>query len=79
MAKKMNALKTSAIVVGALAASWLAIELAFKPWLDKARAAISKSDPSADPDDADDVSVAKNFAAAEISDEVSDSPEIPKP
>ncbi|GKF24258.1 outer envelope membrane protein 7-like protein, partial [Tanacetum coccineum] len=41
------------IVIGALAFGWAAIELAFKPWLDKARAAMDKSDPSRDPDDVD--------------------------
>lgn len=51
---KNNSLKSSAVVVGALALGWLAIELAFKPWLDKARAAMDKSDPSRDPDDDDD-------------------------
>ncbi|MCD9558849.1 hypothetical protein HAX54_016477 [Datura stramonium] len=42
---------TAAVVFGALAFGWLAIELAFKPWLEKARAAMDKSDPSRDPDD----------------------------
>ena len=50
---KASALKSTAVVAGALAFSWFAIELAFKPWLDKARAAMAKSDPSRDPDDAD--------------------------
>ena len=46
-----SSLKQAAIVMGALAAGWLTIEMAFKPWLDKARAAIAKSDPSHDADD----------------------------
>nr|XP_009789902.1 PREDICTED: 6.7 kDa chloroplast outer envelope membrane protein-like [Nicotiana sylvestris] len=50
---KNNSLKSAAVVFGALAFGWLAIELAFKPWLDKARAAMDKSDPSRDPDDGD--------------------------
>ncbi|OIT02478.1 hypothetical protein A4A49_32692 [Nicotiana attenuata] len=50
---KNNSLKSTAVVFGALAFGWLAIELAFKPWLDKARAAMDKSDPSRDPDDDD--------------------------
>ncbi|PIN03061.1 hypothetical protein CDL12_21046 [Handroanthus impetiginosus] len=45
--------KSAAIVFGALAAGWLAIELAFKPWLQKVRSAMDKSDPARDPDDAD--------------------------
>lgn len=48
---KHNSLKSTAVVFGALAFGWLAIELAFKPWLDKARSAMDKSDPSRDPDD----------------------------
>ncbi|KAK1559566.1 hypothetical protein Q3G72_015861 [Acer saccharum] len=32
---------------------WLAIEIALKPFLDKARAAMDKSDPARDPDDVD--------------------------
>ncbi|PHT46979.1 hypothetical protein CQW23_16137 [Capsicum baccatum] len=48
---KNNALKSTAVVFGALAFGWLAIELALKPWLDKTRAAMDKSDPSRDPDD----------------------------
>ncbi|KAF7120337.1 hypothetical protein RHSIM_Rhsim13G0023900 [Rhododendron simsii] len=48
---KGGALKSTAVVAGALAFGWLAIELAFKPWLEKARAAMNKSDPTQDPDD----------------------------
>ncbi|XP_048139010.1 outer envelope membrane protein 7-like [Rhodamnia argentea] len=43
--------KQVAVVFGALAVGWLAIELAFKPFLDRARAAMDKSDPARDPDD----------------------------
>lgn len=39
------------VVAGALAFAWLAIELALKPFLTKARASIDKSDPARDPDD----------------------------
>lgn len=49
---KANSVKTAAVVLGALAFGWAAIELAFKPWLDKARGAMDKSDPTRDPDDA---------------------------
>lgn len=46
-------LKSVVVVVGALAFGWAAIELAFKPWLGKARASMDKSDPTRDPDDVD--------------------------
>ncbi|KAL8513568.1 hypothetical protein ACS0TY_012875 [Phlomoides rotata] len=46
MAKSSSA-KSAAIVFGALAAGWLAIELALKPWLVKARSAMDDSDPDA--------------------------------
>ncbi|KAK0605410.1 hypothetical protein LWI29_026433 [Acer saccharum] len=36
-----------------LALGWLAIEISFKPFLNKAQAAMDKSDPSRDPDDVD--------------------------
>ncbi|KAL3717492.1 outer envelope membrane protein 7-like [Eucalyptus grandis] len=49
--------KRAAVVFGALALGWLAIELAFKPLLDRARGAMDKSDPARDPDgDGDDAS-----------------------
>ncbi|XVE73162.1 hypothetical protein DITRI_Ditri11bG0095000 [Diplodiscus trichospermus] len=48
---KSTAVKQAAVVFGALAFGWLAIEMAFKPFLDKARAAMDKSDPDRDPDD----------------------------
>ncbi|KAA8550884.1 hypothetical protein F0562_002568 [Nyssa sinensis] len=50
---KDNSLTSTIVVVGALASAWLAIELAFKPWLKKARTALSNSDTTHDPDDAD--------------------------
>lgn len=46
-----NSLKSAIVVLGALAFGWLTIELAFKPFLEKARSAIDKSDPGHDPDD----------------------------
>ncbi|XP_071717434.1 outer envelope membrane protein 7-like [Rutidosis leptorrhynchoides] len=52
-------LKSVVVVIGALAFGWAAIELAFKPWLDKARASMDKSDPAVDPDDVDVDAVAK--------------------
>ncbi|KAK8635929.1 hypothetical protein V6N13_004641 [Hibiscus sabdariffa] len=63
---KSSPVKQAAVVVGALAFGWMAIEMAFKPLLDKARAAMDKSDPDRDPDDApaaDDSSVRSNDAA----------------
>ncbi|KAK9281561.1 hypothetical protein L1049_004464 [Liquidambar formosana] len=50
---KAGPLKSAAVVFGALAFGWLAIELALKPFLDKARAAMNKSDPTRDPDEVD--------------------------
>lgn len=49
----MKPMKQAMVVFGALAFGWLAIEMAFKPFLDKARAAMDKSDPARDPDDDD--------------------------
>ncbi|OAY61684.1 outer envelope membrane protein 7-like [Manihot esculenta] len=49
-------MKQAMVVFGALAFGWLAIEMAFKPFLDKARAAMDKSDPNRDPDDVKDES-----------------------
>ncbi|KAH6796563.1 Small nuclear ribonucleoprotein family protein [Perilla frutescens var. hirtella] len=43
--KKPTAAKSAAIVFGALAFGWLAIEMALKPWLVKARSAMNDSDP----------------------------------
>ncbi|KAL6977758.1 hypothetical protein U1Q18_026545 [Sarracenia purpurea var. burkii] len=56
---KASSLKSTAVMVGALAFRWLAIELAFKPLLDKARAAMTKSDPSCDPDDGESAAAKK--------------------
>lgn len=47
---------SAAVVFGALACGWLAVELAFKPFLEKARSNMNKSDPARDPDDVDDES-----------------------
>ncbi|KAH7689406.1 hypothetical protein IHE45_03G096000 [Dioscorea alata] len=46
-----GALKTTLVVVGGLALGWLTLETAFKPFLDRLRAAITRSDPARDPDD----------------------------
>ncbi|WVZ06782.1 hypothetical protein V8G54_020128 [Vigna mungo] len=50
---RMGKAKEAVVVAGALAFAWLAIELALKPFLSKARASVDKSDPARDPDDAD--------------------------
>jgi hypothetical protein len=42
------------VVFGALTLGWQAIEMAFKPFLDKARSAMDKFDPARDPDGDDD-------------------------
>ena len=67
--KKSTATKQAIVVFGALAFGWLAIELAFKPILDKFRSAIDKSDPSRDPDQddvVDESSAHKSSAESEI-------------
>ncbi|KAH7545923.1 hypothetical protein FEM48_Zijuj01G0145700 [Ziziphus jujuba var. spinosa] len=53
------------VVFGALAFGWMAIELAFKPLLDKARSALDKSDPARDPDDVVDDSAAGKSSTAD--------------
>ncbi|XP_062220109.1 outer envelope membrane protein 7-like [Phragmites australis] len=46
-----NALKTAVIVAGGLALVWVTVETAFRPFLDRLRAAVSRStDPARDPD-----------------------------
>ncbi|KAK4742806.1 hypothetical protein SAY87_000807 [Trapa incisa] len=47
---KSKELKQAAVVFGALAFGWLAIEMAFRPLLNRARAAMDRSDPERDPD-----------------------------
>lgn len=53
MEKKTSGTKQATVVVAALAFGWLAIEIAFKPFLEKFRSTIDKSDPTKDPDDVD--------------------------
>ncbi|KAH7838464.1 hypothetical protein Vadar_026777 [Vaccinium darrowii] len=68
---KASSLKSTAVVVAALGFGWLAIELAFKPWLEKARAALTKSDPTQDPDDVvEEIETKKSSADGEDSDEL---------
>lgn len=50
---KSTPVKQAAVVLGALAFGWMAIEMAFKPLLDRARSAMDNSDPDRDPDDID--------------------------
>ncbi|KAL9385058.1 hypothetical protein Peur_022068 [Populus x canadensis] len=49
-----NFMPPAVIAFRALAFGWQAIEMAFKPFLDKALSAINKSDPARDPDGDDD-------------------------
>lgn len=56
-------LKAALVVAGGLALVWLTMETAFKPFLDRVRGSIARSDPARDPDDADD------SAGVEASDE----------
>ncbi|KAG6606428.1 Small nuclear ribonucleoprotein SmD1b, partial [Cucurbita argyrosperma subsp. sororia] len=51
MGKKQSDTKQAAIVFGALALGWLAIEMAFKPILDRVRSAMDNADPARDTDD----------------------------
>ncbi|KAG9456662.1 hypothetical protein H6P81_001170 [Aristolochia fimbriata] len=51
---RTNSLKSAVVVFGALAFGWLTIEIAFKPFLDRAREAMNKADPSRDPDEDED-------------------------
>ncbi|XP_020583210.1 outer envelope membrane protein 7-like [Phalaenopsis equestris] len=48
-----GALKSVLVVAGGLALAWVTMETAFKPWLDRLRSAMARSDPTADPDDVD--------------------------
>uniref|UniRef100_A0A1J3FH92 Outer envelope membrane protein 7 n=1 Tax=Noccaea caerulescens TaxID=107243 RepID=A0A1J3FH92_NOCCA len=66
---KPSGTKQATVVVAALAFGWLAIEIAFKPFLEKFRSSIDKSDPTKDPDDADADAAAAIAAAAKSSDE----------
>ncbi|CAL4885008.1 unnamed protein product [Urochloa decumbens] len=50
-AREGGALKTAVIVAGGLALAWVAMETAFKPFLDRLRGAVSRNtDPAPDPD-----------------------------
>ncbi|EXB39353.1 hypothetical protein L484_025048 [Morus notabilis] len=64
--RKSTATKQAMVVLGALALGWMTIELAFKPFLDKARAAMDKSDPDRDRDDVADDSARKSSGDADI-------------
>ncbi|KAL5212824.1 hypothetical protein ABZP36_023671 [Zizania latifolia] len=46
-----NVLKTAVVVTGGLVLAWITMESAFKPFLDRLRAAVTRStDPARDPD-----------------------------
>ncbi|KVH94405.1 outer envelope membrane protein 7-like [Cynara cardunculus var. scolymus] len=70
-------LKSMVVVFGAVAFGWAAIELAFKPWLNKARASMDKSDPTRDPDDVDVDTANKPPEAPEAATPSSDSGNTP--
>ena len=61
----MKPVKQAAVVLGALAFGWLAIEIAFKPFLDNARSSMAKSDPDHDPDDEGDKPDSSSSAAVD--------------
>ncbi|OVA16282.1 hypothetical protein BVC80_8971g46 [Macleaya cordata] len=65
---KMNSLKSAVVVVGALAFGWLTVEFAFKPFLDKAREAMDKSDPTRDPDEQDPKILPKSPSSEDVTD-----------
>ncbi|CAN7013021.1 unnamed protein product [Brassica rapa subsp. trilocularis] len=68
---KASGAKQATVVVAALAFGWLAIEIAFKPFLDKLRSSIDKSNPAKDPDDSDkDAAFAAAAAASETTSSV---------
>ncbi|KMZ71382.1 outer envelope membrane protein 7 [Zostera marina] len=49
--KSKSGIKTATVVAGAIAFAWWTIEIACKPFLNRARDAIAKSEPDYDPDD----------------------------
>jgi len=61
----MGKAKEAVVVAGALAFVWLAIELAFKPFLSQTRDSIDKSDPTRDPDDVPAAAVAPETDAGD--------------
>uniref|UniRef100_A0A7N0TMP8 Outer envelope membrane protein 7 n=1 Tax=Kalanchoe fedtschenkoi TaxID=63787 RepID=A0A7N0TMP8_KALFE len=52
--KDKSLLQSAVALVAAVGVAWMTVELAFKPFLSQARKALDKSDPTRDPDDADD-------------------------
>ncbi|KAK7285375.1 hypothetical protein RJT34_20144 [Clitoria ternatea] len=68
----MGKAKEAVVVAGALAFAWLAIELALKPFLNKARGSIEKSDPAHDPDDVPPAAAADSKTAGDAGDNVGD-------
>ncbi|KAF3789070.1 Outer envelope membrane protein 7 [Nymphaea thermarum] len=49
-----NSFKAAGIVCAALAFGWMAVELAFKPFLDSGRKALDRANPDHDLDDDED-------------------------
>ncbi|EES07365.1 hypothetical protein BDA96_04G278100 [Sorghum bicolor] len=70
-----SALKTAVIVAGGLALAWVTVETAFRPFMDRLRAAVSRStDAARDPDQEEDPAPA---AAAEPEEEKAPAPAEP--
>ena len=70
-----SALKTAVIVAGGLALAWVTVETAFRPFMDRLRAAISRStDTARDPDQEEAPAPA---AAAEAEEEKAPAPAEP--
>ncbi|XP_010278204.1 PREDICTED: outer envelope membrane protein 7-like [Nelumbo nucifera] len=61
---KVNSMKSAIVVFGALAFGYLTMELAFKPFLDKAQEATDKADPTRDPDDNDATGASKSSSSS---------------
>ncbi|KAK8971267.1 hypothetical protein KSP40_PGU018627 [Platanthera guangdongensis] len=63
-----GALKSALVVAGGLALAWVTMETAFKPWLDRLRTSVARSDPATDPDDADETAAAAPYKAEDSKD-----------
>ncbi|MQL83195.1 hypothetical protein Taro_015686 [Colocasia esculenta] len=65
--QRSSGFKSALVVAGGLAFAWLTIEMAFKPFLDRLRDSVAKSDPGRDPDgdgeDAGETSEPSSFAS----------------
>lgn len=74
--QRESALKTAVIVAGGLALAWVTVETAFRPFMDRLRAAISRStDTARDPDQEEEPPAPA--AAAEAEEEKAPAPAEP--